>query len=318
MNSMLFPSAERYPLVDRPPQLFRLKTEPGGHPLWMWRDDPDGFAFGGNKVRFYECLLPVILSEKPDVIVTSGSPYSNHIRVTAEVCSRLGIGCRLLITADPPAEGLPSGVNNLTIAASLGAVIEYIGSFAAMLRIAEYSRALSESGLKVYTVPNAGHTPQAASAFADVIASALMTLDGYGVAPERVFIPCASGTSMTGLLAGSAVLSAAGVSAPKITGIAVGNTPAGCRKGIGRLLRAASAILPGCPDSADADVSDGGCAYGDATPEQLALRSTVIESEGVILDRTYNTPAFFGALKALEESPGDSPALYINTGGFPG
>ncbi|MCQ2428680.1 MAG: pyridoxal-phosphate dependent enzyme [Clostridia bacterium] len=319
MTASRFTGAEKYALIDRPSELIKLHMKPGGHPLYMWRDDPSAFAFGGNKVRFYEYLIPEILKEAPDVIVTSGSLHSNHIRVTAEVAAKLRISAVLLITDDRPDGAFFQRTNNVTVAEALGAKTEFIGSFAAMLKIGEYVGRLKNSGLKVFSVPNAGHTPQAVNAFADVITEALSSLDAQGSSPARIFLPCASGTTLSGTLFGLRAAAEAGRSVPGVTAVAVGNTPGGCSKGVTRLLRAASRIYNGCNFVSEANVIDcGKNDYGHPDEELLAFRNSVMENEGVIIDRTYNLPAFYGTVKALEAEPGDSPELYINTGGFTG
>jgi len=311
--------AEKHPLIDREPQLFKLNMTPGGHPVYMWRDDPTAFAFGGNKVRFYEYLIPEIKKEAPEIILTSGSLHSNHIRVTAEVCALLGIECILLITGDRPETDFMSTANNLSIAATLGAKLEFIGSFAAMLKIGEYASALKATGRKVFVVPNAGHTPQAIGAFADVVSDALDKLDAAGITPAHIYLPCASGTTMSGILSGLELLTRSGRAVPPATGIAVGNTPAGCAKGVRSLLRAASKLYPEEQCTAAADVIDcGKNDYGHPDVELLEFRRMISETEGVIIDRTYNLPAFYGMVNALEAAPGDEPVLYINTGGFTG
>ena len=91
----IFMSDERYQLLTKKTQLMSMSETVNGHRIFMYRDDPEDFGFGGNKVRFFEYLIPAILREKPDVLVTTGSMYSNHIRVTAQVAAKLNIPCKL-------------------------------------------------------------------------------------------------------------------------------------------------------------------------------------------------------------------------------
>ena len=324
MKETLFFAGEKYPLIKKDPQLIKLKMTPGGHPVWMWRDDPGDFAFGGNKVRFYEYLIPKILREAPDVLLTTGSLYSNHIRVTAEVGKLLGIGVVLLITGDAP-EGGTAAYPNVAAAERLGADIRYIGGFAALLKangIAdEMRRETLPSGRekKVFFVPNAGHAPTAVRAYAEVLAGALMRLDGFGVRPERVFLPTASGTTLAGLLCGSGVLSSMGVQVPSVTGFAVGNSPAGAVTAVKKLISRASGFIDGLQDSPAPEVlTYGDCEYGRLSDELSKFRRRVSDDEGILLDPTYNAVAFAGTIDALEHDPGESPVLYINTGGYTG
>ncbi len=318
MTPELFPGSRKYPLLTGEPALVRLSDFYGGHEVWMYMDDPSDFAFGGNKVRFYEYLIPEITDARPDFILTSGSIYSNHVRVTAEVCSKLGIGCTLLIEADPTSDGTPSP--NVRMAEELGAEIVYIGSFAAMLKIREYAERLRSEGKNFFHVPNAGHTPGAVRAYSGVLADALMKADGLGIAFSHIYLPCASGTTQAGVICGSAILRGYGVSVPGITSIAVGGPVKGASRGVRTLLGEAGGILPGFPEvTEEPDVRDcGKNSYGRPDEDLLSLRDRIRSADGIELDRTYNINAFYGMKNILESEPGDTEVLYINTGGYTG
>lgn len=319
MSIEIFPGAEKYPLLARDPQLFELTDMPGGHSVWMWRDDPEDFAFGGNKVRFYEYLIPAIQAARPDVILTTGSRHSNHLRVTALVAARLGIPALLLVYEDEPADGaMPS--ENLRLAAEAGAGIRFIGTFAAEARAAMIARELKKSGKKVFSVPTGGHLPSAVRAYANVICEALMALDGHNVRVSRVFLPCASGTTQTGVLCGLSYLGAY-MDVPRVTSFAVANTPADAAEQIGDLrTRAAkdNPLLQGLSDPAAEVLDCGKNDYGAPDAELLALRGRLTETDGVTLDRVYNLNAFYGMTRLLNDEPGDGAVLYINTGGYTG
>ncbi len=318
MTPELFPGSRKYPLLSLEPALVPLSEPCAGHRIWMYTDDPADFAFGGNKVRFYEYLIPDILDAGPDFILTSGSIYSNHARVSAAVCAKLGIGCRILVEDDRPADGQTSP--NIRMAEELGAETVYIGAFAAMLKIREHAEVLRGEGRNFFHVPNAGHSPGAVRAYAGVLADALMTADGLGVSFSRVFMPCASGTTQAGIMCGAAVLRSYGVAAPPVTSTAVGGPPRAAVRGITTLLTEAGELLRGFPEIVDKpDVRDcGKNDYGRPDGELLELRRRIKENDGIELDRTYNINAFYGMLKILEAEPGDTDVLYINTGGYTG
>lgn len=322
MSFELFEGSQKYPLLTCESQLFPLKEKIGGRSVWMWRDDPEDFAFGGNKVRFYEYLIPEIISEKPDVIISSGSRFSNHVRVTALVAARLGIHCVLLINEEEPENGtLPVG--NLTLAAATGAEIHFIGHFAALLKINEYAEDLRTEGKKVFVVPSGGHTDGAVRAYANVFAEALTRLDSYGIRIDRIFLPCASGTTHAGLICGASIMGTEISSPlPRITSFAVANTQRGAVRGITKLTAKAAGRFPAELEgkiSAVADVADcGKNDYGSPDGELEKLRRDIIRSEGVTLDRAYNINAFYGMKKILEteNASSDDAVLYINTGGY--
>ena len=318
MTPELFENSRRFRLLEHEASLIRLNDYYGDRRVYLYTDDPEDFAGGGNKVRFYEYLIPEIIDAKPDFILTSGSKYSNHIRVTSEVCKRLSIGCTLLIEADEPSDGCE--MPNVRIARENGAEIVYIGSFAAMLKINEYANRLRSEGKNFFHVPNAGHRPGAVRAYAGVIADAVMYLDGFDLFPSHVWLPCASGTTMAGVLAGKSVLRGYGINMPPVSAVAVGGPVKGAVKGVRTLLKEASEEIAGFPEVNDEPVVTdcGKNDYGCPDEELLSLRDGIYKNEGILLDKTYNINAFYGMKKSAESDPGCGPLLYICTGGYTG
>ncbi|GEM_PF-3237441 len=340
----LFPTAEKYTLLKKEPLIFRLKKKPGGHPVYMYMDNPNDFAFGGNKVRFYEYLIPEIKESGADWLITTGSIYSNHVRVTAEVAKLLGLKCKIVITEEYPGDEYFENETNLSIAIKLGAEVTYAGSFAAILKTEEYKKEMTRDGIKFYHVPNAGHSRQAVMAYANVFATSIERLAIKGVIPEKVFLPVSSGTTMSGILVGRACLKAMGAEVPDVIAYAVGNTVNGARKAVkayiadadirtivrpdvskaitqkgGTVGDESTEIEPELVTDDDIDVRDcGKNNYGKPDSFLLGMRSGVRRDEGVTLDPTYNTNAFYGMLYEIEHHTGNEPILYINTGGYTG
>ncbi len=302
---------EHYRLLTKKTQLFPLSERVNGHRIFMYRDDPEDFGFGGNKVRFFEYLIPEILKQKPDVLVTSGSMYSNHIRVTAQVAAHLNLPCKLFLTEEKLPEAL---FGNTALAKSYGAELCCVGHFAALLKINEQVKMIEAEGKKVFLVPNGGHTPGAVRAYAGVIDKTLEELEGRQIVPTAIYLPCASGTTQSGVLCGAAKRRL-----PKVISFAVANTPAKAEKGISRLIRAASEYLPRGFEADTVTVQDcGKNEYGQPDVELLALRAKLFEQDGIWLDPTYNINAFYGMVQQLFQMPGTGDVLYINTGGYTG
>lgn len=301
---------DKYKLLTMPSRIDLLSEKIGGHSIYMFRDNHDDFAFGGNKVRFYECLIPDILKEKPDVLVTSGSMYSNHIRVSALVAKQLGIECNILLSED---ESAFEETENIRLAREYGAKIFPVGHFAALLKINEFVEELQNSGKKVYLVPNGGHTPVATQAYKQVALWALNELDRQGVQISTIFLPCASGTTHAGVLCASAERKL-----PPVISFAVANRPKRAQKAILELIKEAAEYNPGLDaDSLQITVLDPGKnEYGKPDEDLLALQGKVFEQNGIMLDPTYNINAFWGMNQYLTSDPSTDNVLYINTGGF--
>ncbi len=91
---------ERCPLTFGPSpvhELRRLSDHLGGARVWAKREDVNsGLAFGGNKTRKLEYIVPDILASGADTLVSIGGYQSNHTRQVAAVAAHLGLGCRLV------------------------------------------------------------------------------------------------------------------------------------------------------------------------------------------------------------------------------
>src|ERR1700760_397923 len=91
---------ERYPLLFGPSPvhpLDRLSDHLGGARIWAKREDCNsGLAFGGNKTRKLEYLIPDALRQGADTLVSIGGVQSNHTRQVAAVAARLGLRCVLV------------------------------------------------------------------------------------------------------------------------------------------------------------------------------------------------------------------------------
>ena len=302
-------SNERYQLLTKKAQLISMSETVNGHRIFMYRDDPEDFGFGGNKVRFFEYLIPKILREKPDVLITTGSMYSNHIRVTAQVATRLNLPCKLFLTEDDIPDTL---FGNVALAKQYGAQIYCVGSFAVLVKVSEEIKKLEESGKKVFQVPNGGHTPGAVRAYSQVVVDALDELQAKSIFPTEIYLPCASGTTHAGILCGGAKRNI-----PPVTSFTVANTTKKAERGINRLIQSAVEYLPQgfIPDKIsvyDCGKNDYGC----PDEELLALRSNILKQDGIRLDPVYNINAYYGMIQKLRETPGTGDVLYINTGGY--
>lgn len=77
-----------------------------GRDVYVKRDDTTPLALGGNKLRKLEYLAADALAQGADTLVTAGAIQSNHVRQTAALAAKLGLGCVALLenptgTEDP-------------------------------------------------------------------------------------------------------------------------------------------------------------------------------------------------------------------------
>ncbi|RAI04252.1 1-aminocyclopropane-1-carboxylate deaminase [Acuticoccus sediminis] len=89
---------ERYPLTFGPTPiepLPRLSAALGGEvEIFAKREDCNsGLAFGGNKLRKLEYIVPDALRSGADTLVSIGGVQSNHTRMVAATAAKLGMKC---------------------------------------------------------------------------------------------------------------------------------------------------------------------------------------------------------------------------------
>jgi len=123
---------ERYPLTFGPTpieRLARLSAHLGGNvEIYAKREDCNsGLAFGGNKVRKLEYIVPDAIASGADTLVTIGGVQSNHTRQVAAVAAKIGMKCRLVQESWVPfQDAVYDRVGNILMSRVMGAEIELI------------------------------------------------------------------------------------------------------------------------------------------------------------------------------------------------
>src|SRR6201988_3995462 len=92
---------ERYPLTFGPTyieKLERLSQHLGGKvEIYAKREDCNsGLAFGGNKLRKLEYIIPDAIASNADTLVSIGGWQSNDTRMVAAEAAKIGMKCRLV------------------------------------------------------------------------------------------------------------------------------------------------------------------------------------------------------------------------------
>ena len=118
----------RYPLTFGPSPvhpLDRLSAHLGGARIWAKREDvSSGLAYGGNKVRKLEYLIPDAIAQGADTLVSIGGYQSNHTRQVAAVAAKLGMKAVLVQEnwVDWP-DPLSDRVGNIMLSRIMGAEV---------------------------------------------------------------------------------------------------------------------------------------------------------------------------------------------------
>ena len=121
----------RYPLLFGPSPIHpleRLSAHLEGATIWAKREDCNsGLAFGGNKTRKLEYLVPDALAQGADTLVSIGGVQSNHTRQVAAVAARLGLRARLVQESwvDWP-DSVNDRVGNILLSRIMGADVRLV------------------------------------------------------------------------------------------------------------------------------------------------------------------------------------------------
>src|SRR6187549_383652 len=110
--------------------LDRLSAHLGGARIWAKREDvSSGLAFGGNKVRKLEYLVPDAIAQGADTLVSIGGYQSNHTRQVAAVAAKLGMKARLVQESwvDWP-DAVNDRVGNILLSRIMGARVELVAA----------------------------------------------------------------------------------------------------------------------------------------------------------------------------------------------
>jgi 1-aminocyclopropane-1-carboxylate deaminase/D-cysteine desulfhydrase-like pyridoxal-dependent ACC family enzyme len=303
------------PLEEAP----RLRAALGGGPrILLKRDDYLGAGFGGNKVRKLEYLLAEARREGVEVVITCGGEKSNHARVTAALCARLGMGCRLVL--NPPALGYRGWAPASLLADRLyGAEIDRVPDREArdrrMAELAEQERA---RGRKSCVIPLGASVPLGAVGLVSAAAEVESQLATQGIEVDALFHCSSSGGTQAGLVLGAALY-------PRTARQVIGVSPDG---GAAEIEATVRAILDGAQEllgvSREAShwelrVDDRyrGEGYGIPSPEGQVALELLARTEGILLDPVYTAKAMAGMIAWIREGQfrEDQTVLFWHTGG---
>ncbi|MGY5795552.1 1-aminocyclopropane-1-carboxylate deaminase len=120
---------DRYPLTFGPTpieKLDRLGKHLGGKvEIYAKREDCNsGLAFGGNKLRKLEYIIPDAIASNADTLVSIGGVQSNHTRTVAAVAAKIGMKCVLVQESWVPHEdAVYDRVGNILLSRIMGAEV---------------------------------------------------------------------------------------------------------------------------------------------------------------------------------------------------
>ncbi|ACR31733.1 1-aminocyclopropane-1-carboxylate deaminase [Burkholderia glumae BGR1] len=326
MNLQKFP---RYPLTFGPTPiqpLRRLSAHLGGKvELYAKREDCNsGLAFGGNKTRKLEYLIPDAIAQGADTLVSIGGVQSNQTRQVAAVAAHLGMKC-VLVQENwvNYSDAVYDRVGNIQMSRMMGADVRLVpDGFDIGIR-KSWEDALAEvraAGGKPYPIP-AGCSEHPLGglgfvAFAEEVRAQEVEL---GIRFDYIVVCSVTGSTQAGMVVGFA----ADGRADRVIGIDASAKPAQTREQILRIARGTADRVELGRDIGEADVvldeRFGGPEYGlpsDGTLEAIRLSARL---EGMLTDPVYEGKSMHGMIEKvrLGEFPAGAKVLYAHLGGVP-
>lgn len=309
--------------------LDRLTAHLGGAQIWAKREDVNsGLAYGGNKTRKLEYIVPDILASGADTLVSIGGYQSNHTRQVAAVAARLGLKARLVqerwVDWDDPVN---DRVGNILLSRLMGADVRLDDAGFDIGIRSSWEEAIAEveaEGGTPYPIPaGASEHPLGGLGFANWAYEVAAQERELGVFFDTIVVCTVTGSTHAGMIAGFAALEEAGGRPRRVIGIDASATLEKTRAqveriarhtawliGLGRELRAEEiTVLPGW----------AGEEYGIPVESTVEAIRTTAQLEGVILDPVYEGKSMAGLMDLVRESeiPADSTVLYAHLGGQP-
>jgi 1-aminocyclopropane-1-carboxylate deaminase len=324
---------ERFPLTFGPSPIHpldRLSQHLGGARVWAKREDCNsGLAFGGNKIRKLEYIVPDVLAQGADTLVSVGGIQSNHTRQVAAVAAKLGLKCRLVqekwVDWDDPVN---DKVGNILLSRIMGADVRLDpAGFDIGIRSSweDAIRDVEKAGGKPYGIPaGASEHHLGGLGFAHWAYEVAEQEREFGVFFDTIIVCTVTGSTHAGMVAGFAALEESANGRPRrVLGIDASATLDQTRDQVARIARHTAELIDLGRDLRDDEITllDGwaGDLYGipvESTIEAIRLSGRL---EAMIIDPVYEGKSMAGLIDLVTsgEIGRDSTVLYAHLGGQP-
>lgn len=326
MNLAKFP---RYPLTFGPTPIEKLERLSahlgGGVELYAKREDCNsGLAFGGNKLRKLEYIVPDAIASGADTLVSIGGVQSNHTRMVAAVAAKIGFKCRLVQEAWVPHEdAVYDRVGNIMLSRIMGADVRLVDDGFDIGIRDSWKNAIAEvetAGGKPYPIPAGASVHKFGGlgyvGFAEEVRAQEAEL---GITFDYIVVCTVTGSTHAGMLVGFA----ADGRARRVIGIDASCTPQQTRAQVLEIAqRTAELVELDRPIVGDDVVLLEEYAYpiyGVPSAETKDAIRLVGRLEGMITDPVYEGKSMQGMIDLVETGyfPRGSKVLYAHLGGAP-
>lgn len=318
----------RYPLLFGPSpvhRLERLTDHLGGATIWAKREDCNsGLAFGGNKMRKLEYLVPDILEQGADTLVSIGGYQSNHTRQVAALAARLGLKAVLVQErwVDWP-DPLNDRVGNIQLSRIMGAEVRLDPAGFGIGFKDSWNQALEDvrrRGGTPYGIPaGASDHRLGGLGFANWAWEVQQQEQELGVFFDTIVVCSVTGSTHAGMIAGFA-----GQDRPRrVIGIDASAKLDETREQVARIARNTAELIGLGRDLKDDEITvlEGwaGDYYGIPVQSTLDAIRLTGSLEAMIIDPVYEGKSMAGLIDLVRQGEigNESNVLYAHLGGQP-
>jgi len=318
----------RHPLTFGPSPIHpleRLTHHLGGAAIWAKREDCNsGLAFGGNKTRKLEYLVPDALALGATHLVSIGGVQSNHTRQVAAVAARLGLTAVLVQESwvDWP-DPVNDRVGNILLSRIMGAEVRLVDAGFGIGFKSSWEQALEQvrsAGGVPYPIPaGASDHRLGGLGFANWADEVRMQERELGVFFDTIVVCSVTGSTQAGMIAGFA-----GQDRPRrVLGIDGSAKIDETTAQVTKIARNTAELIGLDRELADEEIivlaGWAGDHYGipvESTLDAIKLSGGL---EGMIIDPVYEGKSMAGLIDLVRsgEIGKDSTVLFAHLGGQP-
>ncbi|MES2940232.1 MAG: 1-aminocyclopropane-1-carboxylate deaminase [Pseudomonadota bacterium] len=319
----------RHPLTFGPTPIHplkRLSAHLGGKvELYAKREDCNsGLAFGGNKTRKLEYLIPEAIAQGCDTLVSIGGIQSNQTRQVAAVAAHLGMKC-VLVQENwvNYSDAVYDRVGNIEMSRILGADVRLdAAGFDIGIR-PSWEAALEDvrkAGGKPFPIPaGCSEHPLGGLGFVGFAEEVRAQEKELGFAFDYIVVCSVTGSTQAGMVVGFA----ADGRARRVIGIDASATPEKTRAQILRIARHTAELVDLgqrlTEDDVVLDTRYAAPEYGLPNEGTLEAIRLCARQEGMLTDPVYEGKSMHGMIDMVRrgEFPEGSKVLYAHLGGVP-
>ena len=320
---------EKYPLTFGPTPIEKLSTlteHLGGEvEIYAKREDCNsGLAFGGNKLRKLEYIVPDAIASGADTLVSIGGVQSNHTRLVAATAAKIGFKCKLIQESWVPHEdAVYDRVGNILLSRVMGADVELVDEGFDIGIRESWETALKEveaKGGKPYPIPAGASVHKYGGlgfvGFAEEVRAQEAEM---GVKFDYIIVCTVTGSTHAGMLVGFA----ADGRARNVIGIDASGTPDQTKAQVLDIAQKTAKLVELDREITENDVilhEDYAYPYYGVPSEETkdAIR-TCARLEGMMTDPVYEGKSMQGMMDLVRKGyfPKGSKILYAHLGGVP-